>query len=251
MRPIGCSPLFANRRIRVAFGHFLALLAMASASSAVAGDESPTPAASNAARSSPNLYLSLGVGDTSIGPTAIASLSVDWAHVLFRVRASRTTSFALDGPPEAAITDCSALIGSVVRGGSFRVHAAAGVGLGATTRRGPQIPAAEGSSPFSLSTPKYEWVRYDNVVNVPIQVGVSLDGKYNGIGLDFVANVNREVSTYGIALTVSGGKMRRWRSAGELVASASPRVSGERPTREAWRVRGPHLFFDVGPSPSP
>jgi hypothetical protein len=215
MRPIGCSTIFANRRIRMAFGHFLAVLAMASASRAVAGGESPTPAASNAARSSPNLFLSLGVGDTSIGPTAIASLSVDWAHVLFRVRASRTTSFALDGPPEAAITDYSALIGGVVRGGSVRMHAAVGIGLGATTRRGPQVPAAEGGSPFSLSTPKYEWVRYEKVVNVPIQLGVSLDSEYNGIGLDFVANVNREVSMYGIALTVSGGKMRSWRSAGD------------------------------------
>ena len=204
---MGCSPLFANRGIRVALGHFLAVLAMASASRAVAGDESLTPAVSNAARSSPNLYLSLGVGDTSIGPTALASLSVDWAHVLFRVRASRTTAFALDGPPEAAITDYSTLIGGVVRGGPFRMHAAVGIGLGATTRRGPQLPAAEGSSPFSWSTPEYEWVRYEKMVNVPIQLGVSLDSEYNGIGLDFLANLNREVSTYGIALTVSGGKM--------------------------------------------
>jgi hypothetical protein len=212
MRPIGCLPLFANRRIRVALGHFLAVLATASASRAVAGGESPTPAASNAARSTPNLYLSLGLGETSIGPTAMASLSVDWAHVLFRVRANRTTSFALDGPPETAITDYSALIGGVVRSGPIRAHAAVGVGLGATTRRGPQVPD-DGGSPLSLSTPEYEWVRYEKVVNVPIQLGVSLDGKYNGIGLDFVANVNREVSTYGIALTLSGGKMRSWREA--------------------------------------
>ena len=61
---------------------------------------------------------------------------------------------------------------------------------------------------------RYEWVQYDRVVNVPIQLGVSLDSKHNGIGLDFVANVNREVSTFGIALTVSGGKMRSWRDAG-------------------------------------
>jgi hypothetical protein len=54
-------------------------------------------------------------------------------------------------------------------------------------------------------------VRYENVVNIPVQLGVSLDSKQSGIGLDFVANVNREVSTYGIALTVSGGKMRSWR----------------------------------------
>ena len=208
---MGCSPLFADRGIRVALGQFLAVFAMASASRAVAGDESLTPAAANAVRSSPNLYLSLGLGDTSIGPTALASLSVDWAHVLFRVCASRTTSFALDGPPEAAITDYSALIGGVVRGGPFRVHAAAGVGLGATTRRGPQIPAAEGSSPFSWSTPEYEWVRYEKGVNVPIQLGVSLDSEQSGVGLDFVANVNREVSTYGIVLTVSGGKIRSWR----------------------------------------
>jgi hypothetical protein len=214
MRPIGCSTLFANRKFRVASGYFLAVLAMASASGAVAGDESLTPAFSNAIPASPNLYLSLGVGETSIGPAAITGLSVDWAHVLFRACASRTTSFALDGPPEAGITDYSALIGGVVRGGAVRVHVAVGIGLGATTRRGPQVPE-DGGAIIGLSTPKYEWVRYENVVNVPIQLGVSLDSKYNGIGLEFVANVNREVSTYGIVLTVSGGKMRSWGSAGD------------------------------------
>jgi hypothetical protein len=213
MRSIGCWPPFANRKIRLAVGHLLAFLAMASASGAVAGDESSTPAATKADPSSPNCYLSLGVGNTSIGPTAIASFRADWAHVLFGVRASRTTSFSLDGPPEAAVTDYSALVGGVVRGGSVRVHAAVGVGLGATTRRGPQLPD-DGGAVFSWSTPRYEWVQYDRVVNVPIQLGASLDSKHNGIGLDFVANVNREVSSFGIALTVSGGKMRSWRDAG-------------------------------------
>ena len=207
MRSIGCWPVFANRKIRLTVGHFFAFLATACASGAVAGDEFSTPAATKAAPSSPNCYLSLGLGDTSIGPTATASLSADWAHVLFVVRAGRTTSFSLDGPPEAAVTDYSALIGGVVRAGAVRVHAAAGVGLGATTRRGPQLPE-EGGAILSLSTPRYEWVRYDRVANVPVQVGVSLDGKYNGIGLDFVANVNREVSSFGVALTVSVGKLR-------------------------------------------
>ena len=213
MRSIGCWPPFANRKIRLAVGHLLAFLAMASASGAVAGDESSTPAATQADPSSPNCYLSLGVGDTSIGPTAIASFWADWAHMLFGVSASRTTSFSLDGPPEAAVTDYSALVGGVVRKGSVRVHAAVGVGLGATTRRGPQLPDDVGAV-FSWSTPRYAWVQYDRVVNVPIQLGVSLDSKHNGIGLDFVTNVNREVSSFGIALTVSGGKMRSWPDAG-------------------------------------
>ena len=160
----------------------------------------------------------LGLPPTSISRsalaagTAIASLSVDWAHVLFRVCASRTTSFALDGPPEAGITDYSTLIGGVVRGGAVRMHVAVGIGLGATTRRGPQVPEDGGAI---IATPKYEWVRYEKVVNVPIQLGISLDSKYKGIGIEFVANVNREVSTYGIVLTVSGGKMRSWRDAGD------------------------------------
>ena len=135
MRSIGCWPPFANRKIRLALGHFLAFLATATTSGAVAGDEFSTPATTKADPSSPNCYLSLGVGDTSIGPTAIASLSADWAHVLLGVRASRATSFSLIGPPEAAVTDYSALIGGVVRGGSVRVHAAVGVGLGAHSPR--------------------------------------------------------------------------------------------------------------------
>jgi len=212
MRSIGCWLPFANRKIRLALGHFFVFLATASASSAVAGDEFSTPATTKADPSSPNCYLSLGVGDTSIGPTAIASFSADWAHVLFGVPASRTTSFSLIGPPEVAVTNYSGLIGGVVRGGPVRVHAAVGVGLGATTRRGPQLPEVDGGA--IIANPRYEWVQYDRVVNVPIQLGVSLDSKYNGIGLDFVANVNREVSTFGIALTVSGGKMRSWRDAG-------------------------------------
>jgi hypothetical protein len=208
MRSIGCWPPFAKRKIRLALGHVCAFLATASASGAVAGDEISTPATTQAAPASPSCYLSLGVGDTSIGPTASASFSADWSHVLFGVRASRTTSFSLIGPPAAAVTDYSALIGGVVRRGPVRVHAAVGVGLAATTRRGPQLPE-EGDGAFVLwSTPRYAWVQYDRVVNVPLQLGISLDSKYNGIGLDFVANVNREVRTFGIALTVSGGKMR-------------------------------------------
>ena len=82
------------------------------------------------------------------------------------------------------------------------------------TRRGPQLPEEDGSAIIGWSNPRYQWVQYDRVVNVPIQLGVSLDSKHNGIGLDFVANLNREVSTFGIALTVSGGKMRGWRDAG-------------------------------------
>jgi hypothetical protein len=214
MSSIGCWPPIANRKIRLALGHLFAFLATTSPRCALAGDEFSTPATTKADPSSPNCYLSLGVGDTSIGPTAIAGVSVDWAHVLFQVSASRTTSFALVGPPEAAITDYSALIGGVVRGGPVRMHVAMGIGLGATTRRGPQVHE-NGEAGLGLSTPKYEWVRYEKVVNVPIQLGVSLDSKYNGIGLNFVANVNREVSTYGIALTVSGGKIRPWRDAGD------------------------------------
>ena len=213
MRSIGYWPRFASRKLRLALCHFFAILLTASTSGAVASDEFSTPAATESAPDSPSCYLSLGVGDTSIGPTAIASLSADWAHVLFGLRASRTTSFSIDGPPEAAVTDYSGLIGGVVRAGAVRVHAAVGVGLGATTRRGPQLPE-DGGALFGWSAPRYEWVQYDRVVNVPMQVGVSLESKNNGIGLDFVANLNREVSTFGIALTVSGGKMRSWRAVG-------------------------------------
>jgi hypothetical protein len=214
MGPLRCLPRLANRRIAKLLGHFLILIALASASEAAAGDESPALAGTST-RPFPNFYLSLGVGDTSIGPMAIANLSADWENVLLRVSASRTASFALYGPPAVAITDYSGLVGGVVRAGLVRAFAAVGIGRGATTRRGPQLPLAEGSSPFSLSTPQYEWVRYETVVNVPIQVGVSLNSKYNSIGLDFVANVNREVRTYGIALTISGGKMCSWQVAGD------------------------------------
>ena len=58
-------------------------------------------------------------------------------------------------------------------------------------------------------------MRYEKVVNVPIHVGVSIDSKYNGIGLEFVANVNQEVRTYGVALTISGGRMCNWQVAGD------------------------------------
>jgi hypothetical protein len=87
------------------------------------------------------------------------------------------------------------------------VHAAMGVGAGFTTHRGPKI-IEERDVGLSLAPPKYAWVRYDKVVNLPIQLGVSLDSEYTGIGLDFIANVSREVSTFGWALTVSGGWLR-------------------------------------------
>jgi hypothetical protein len=208
MTTISCASPLASHRFRVVLGSLLAALALSGARYAFAGGESSTPIATFTGESSPNFHLSLGVGDTSIGPVAIASLSFDMAHFLFRARASRTTSFNLEGPPAVAITDLSALVGAVVRGGPVRFHAAMGVGVGYTTRRGPRIPPGEGSSPFSLAPAKYEWVRYDKIVNLPVQLGVSLDSEHSGIGLDVVANVNREVSTFGVALTVSGGRMR-------------------------------------------
>ena len=152
MRSLGCSRRFANRRTPVVLGHLLILVAMAGASRAVAGDES-SPLAATSALPSPDFYLSLGLGDTSIGPVAIANLSADWKNVLIRVSASRTTSFALDGPPAVAITDYSGLVGGVVRAGLVRTYAAVGIGRGATTRRGPRLPPAEGSSPFGLANP--------------------------------------------------------------------------------------------------
>ena len=86
------------------------------------------------------------------------------------------------------------------------------------------IGPPEMSRPSAISShswPRRAQAARSRVVNVPIQLGVSLDSKYNGIGLDFVANVNREVSTFGIALTVSGGEMRSW------LPGKVPEVSGE------------------------
>jgi hypothetical protein len=51
-------------------------------------------------------------------------------------------------------------------------------------------------------------VRHDNVVNVPLQLGVSADRKLAGFGLDIVANLNEAVPDFGVVLTVSLGKMR-------------------------------------------
>ena len=93
--------------------------------------------------------VEIRAGDSSIGPMAIANVSVDWSHLLFRVRASRTTSSNPIGPPEAAITDYSALVGGVVRTGPLHVHAAMGIGAG--------------------------------FVNLPIQLGVSLDSEHTCI----------------------------------------------------------------------
>jgi hypothetical protein len=59
----------------------------------------------------------------------------------------------------------------------------------------------------SISYVDYD-VRDDNVVNVPLQLGVSADRKLAGLGLDIVANLNEAVPDFGVVLTVSLGKMR-------------------------------------------
>jgi hypothetical protein len=156
MTPIRCASPLANHRIRVVLGCLLATLALSGASHAFAAGESSTPVATLTGESSPKLYLSLGLGDTAIGPVAIANLSFETAHFLFQTRASRTTSFNLQGPPDAAMTDYSALVGAVVRGGPLRFHAAMGIGMGSTTRRGPQVSPDEDGGIFSFAPTNYE-----------------------------------------------------------------------------------------------
>ena len=72
--------------------------------------------------------------------------------------------------------------------------------LASITRRGNEI------NPGETWFPSYEML-YDNVVNVPVQVGVSADCGFAGIGLALVGNVNSVLSDLGLVLTVSLGKM--------------------------------------------
>jgi hypothetical protein len=182
----------------------LAIPVWSVSSRALADGESSTPAAAGPGESSTHVYLSAGVGGSAIGPMALANLSVERGHFLFQARAGRTEDLQLFAPPRAAITDYSGLLGAVVRRGSGRVYVAAGLGLGCTSRRGKRIPTGDAFVWFD----SYEPSRNDNILNVPLQLGMSFDGHYHGIGLDFVANVNREVSTYGVALTYRGGWIR-------------------------------------------
>jgi hypothetical protein len=49
---------------------------------------------------------------------------------------------------------------------------------------------------------------HDQVVNIPVQLGMSADCGFAGIGLALFGNVNPVLPDFGVALTVSLSKMR-------------------------------------------
>ena len=201
MKPVNCLRHLGHRRIRLILGNLLLALALTWAGRAVAGDESSTLSAAKGGGPYTNAYLSVGVGGASnVGPMAMLTLSVDFASYLFLARGSSASDFAILSPPKSAIQDYSALVGKVWRSENTRAYAAVGLGLASITRRGNEI------NPGETLFPSYEML-YDDVINVPVQVGVSADCGFAGIGLALVGNVNSVLSDLGLVLTVSLGKM--------------------------------------------
>jgi len=134
-----------------------------------------------------------------IGPMATLSLSVDVGSVLLMARASAASDLAILSPPKSAMQDYSGLIGLVGREGPVRGYIAAGLGLANITRRGNEVGGSD-------SWPYYAEL-HDQVVNVPVQLGVSADLGSAGIGLALFGNVNSVLPDLGFALTISLGKL--------------------------------------------
>ena len=211
MNPAKAPRLSPPRRILAAFACLFAGLILLNSVPASAAGETSTPTGTEPDESSTKVYLTLGVGGSSVGIMALTSLSLEMGSLLLSARASATgtlelgvpdTDSAEARPSKIALTDYSFLVGKTWRRHATRLYAEAGPGLARISRRGDRVFP----SPGETFAPYYEISR-ENVMNLAFQAGAREDWSIVGVGLAIVGNVNSGESEVGLALTISLGKM--------------------------------------------
>lgn len=210
MKPAKVPRLGLPRGILAKLAFLLAGLSLLNGAPAFAGGETSTPIGTEPDESSTKTYLTLGMGGSSVGIMAMASLSLESGSLLLSARASATFTLELavpdtdseTRPPKTTVTDYSILVGKTWRRHATLLYAEAGPGLARIARRGDRVFPGPGET----FAPYYE-MSSEKGLNLAFQAGAREDWSIVGVGLAIVGNVNSGESEVGLALTISLGKM--------------------------------------------
>jgi len=129
--------------------------------------------------------------------------SVELRHLQVTARMEVSSEFELFEPPPVQVEDYSLMAGWVGHDGGASFYAVAGLGVAEITRRGRQ----EDNGDAFVIFPTYE-MRHSEALNIPVQVGVTADASWIGIGAALVANLNADCWSAGLVVTGRLGKMR-------------------------------------------
>lgn len=189
--------LVFNSPLRVVVGLALGLLWPSDASAAVelsppapASDEIPTRA-----------FATIAAGVSGVGAVGLVAATLEVATVRLTARAFLSGSIDFGVSPTEQIEEYAVLLGKSWQIESRTAYVSAGLGRAKTTRRGKFLYAED----EGFQTKIYEAFNADSL-SVPLEAGITWDGSSTSVGLALVANINRELSTVGVVLSLSFGK---------------------------------------------
>lgn len=189
--------------IRGVFACAAGFLSLAVEIPAFANDQSSPPGAEGSGEYSTRVYLTLAPGLSNVGLMGLAGVTVEaWSYQL-SARASLASELSLEVSPNESFQEYALLAGKVWRRGSRSFHVAAGIASTESTRRGKHL----GQSDDMNGGEEYEELRGDSL-GLPMEIGVSWDGRRVGGGLALVGNFNSDLQFMGIVGALRFGKLR-------------------------------------------